>query len=185
MNFISETIDELKNMKPRKLLAQVVTLGMVIASAFAIWKSLMVITCSESPVVVVLTGSMEPAYYRGDILFLSNYNDPVVPGDVVVFKLPNQDIPIVHRAVLVQEKEGNDFYMLTKGDNNNVDDRPLYAEYGHNSYLLSKKELMGKVRAYLPYIGYVTIMLNDYPMLKYVVIGLMSILVLVAKDPQN
>jgi signal peptidase len=35
-----------------------------------LWKGLMLITNCESPVVVVLTGSMEPAYFRGDILFL-------------------------------------------------------------------------------------------------------------------
>ena len=69
-----------------------------------IWKSLMVLTCSESPVVVVLSGSMEPAYYRGDILFLTFYeSDPVQPGDVVVFNLRGQDIPIVHRVIVTQE----------------------------------------------------------------------------------
>ena len=65
----------------------------------------MIITCSESPIVVVLSGSMEPAYYRGDILFLTFYeNDHVVPGDVVVFKLKEQEIPIVHRVIAIQEK---------------------------------------------------------------------------------
>lgn len=48
---------------------------MIVGSALMIWKSLMVLTMSESPVVVVLTGSMEPAYFRGDILFLSNYDE--------------------------------------------------------------------------------------------------------------
>jgi signal peptidase len=32
-----------------------------------------VVTGSESPIVVVLSGSMEPAFYRGDLLFLTNY----------------------------------------------------------------------------------------------------------------
>ena len=65
----------------------------------------MLITCSESPVVVVLSGSMDPAYYRGDILFLTFYeSDSVVPGDVVVFKLKEQEIPIVHRVIAIQEK---------------------------------------------------------------------------------
>lgn len=44
---------------------------MIVGSALMIWKSLMVLTWCESPIVVVLSGSMEPAYYRGDILFLS------------------------------------------------------------------------------------------------------------------
>jgi len=36
---------------------------------------------------------------------------------------------------------------------------------------------------YLPYLGFVTILLNDYPTLKWSVIGLMVIMVIVAKDP--
>ena len=33
--------------------------------------------------------------------------------------------------------------------------------------------------------GMITIWLNDYPWLKYTVIGLMALFVLIAKDPQN
>lgn len=69
-----------------------------------IWKSLIVLSYSESPVVVVLSGSMEPAYYRGDILFLTFYETPIVCGDVVVYKIKDQDIPIVHRVIAVHER---------------------------------------------------------------------------------
>ena len=43
---------------------------------------------------------------------------------------------------------------------------------------------MGKMRAYLPYMGMFTIWLNDYPLFKYAVLGLMGFFVLIAKDPQ-
>jgi len=169
-------------MKPRKILMQMITLAMIVGSALMIWKSLMLITCSESPVVVVLSGSMEPAYYRGDILFLTFYDDPIVPGDVVVFKLKEQDIPIVHRVIAVQDKEGEEYYILTKGDNNSVDDRGLYAK---GQLWLHKSDLMGRVRGYLPYVGMVTIILNDYPSIKWGLIGMMSLFVIIAKDPQS
>lgn len=39
----------------------------------------MVATNSQSPVVVVLSGSMEPGFYRGDILFLYN-RKPITIG---------------------------------------------------------------------------------------------------------
>ena len=45
---------------------------------------------------------MEPSFYRGDILFLNWDYTPPVPGDIVVFKLPHQEIPIVHRIVALQ-----------------------------------------------------------------------------------
>ena len=48
----------------------------------------MCFTGSESPIVVVLSGSMEPAFFRGDLLFLTNdLNDPVRVGEVLVFKV--------------------------------------------------------------------------------------------------
>jgi signal peptidase I len=78
---------------------------MIIFSALMIWKGLMFITLSESPVVVVLSGSMMPAFQRGDILFLNNYNDPIRVGEIVVFKIKDRDIPIVHRVLKVHEKE--------------------------------------------------------------------------------
>lgn len=51
------------------------------------------------------SGSMEPAFHRGDILFLTNFQDePVRVGDIVVFKVEGRDIPIVHRVIKLHEK---------------------------------------------------------------------------------
>lgn len=56
-------------------------------------------------VVVLFSGSMEPAFHRGDLLFLTNYKeDPVKVGDIVVFKVEGRDIPIVHRVLKLHEK---------------------------------------------------------------------------------
>merc|ERR1712217_309553 len=87
--------------RPRNFLTQVLNLACIVFSALMLWKGLMCVTKSESPVVVVLSGSMEPGFHRGDILFLTLYDeDPIVPGDVVVFQIDGRDIPIVHRTVL-------------------------------------------------------------------------------------
>ncbi len=102
---------------------------MIVSSALMIWKGLMVVTGSESPIVVVLSGSMEPAFHRGDLLFLTNYDsEDIRVGEIVVFKVEGRDIPIVHRVLKLHEKEdGGSVKFLTKGDNNSVDDRGLYA----------------------------------------------------------
>lgn len=52
---------------------------------------------------------------------------------------------------------------LTKGDNNNVDDRGLYAP---GQLWLSKADVVGKARGLLPYVGMITIFMNDYPNFK-------------------
>jgi hypothetical protein len=65
--------DEVRRMNARQLIYQALNFAMIVSSALMIWKGLMVVTGSESPIVVVLSGSMEPAFFRGDLLFLTNY----------------------------------------------------------------------------------------------------------------
>lgn len=166
--------------RPRNFITQVLNLGCVVFSALMIWKGLMCYTNSESPVVVVLSGSMEPGFQRGDILFLNmNEDDPVVPGDVVVFKIEGRDIPIVHRCMNVHERPDGTYSMLTKGDNNQVDDRGLYA---HRQPFIGRKEIMGRAQAFLPYVGMLTIWLNDYPWLKYILISSMGFFVIIGRE---
>jgi len=50
------------------------------------------------------SGSMEPAFYRGDLLFLYMPDSPIRVGEIVVFKLDGRDIPIVHRVLKVHER---------------------------------------------------------------------------------
>jgi signal peptidase len=64
-----------------------------------LWKSLSVIADSPSPIVVVLSGSMEPAFQRGDLLFLWNRDTTAEVGEIVVYNVKGKDIPIVHRVV--------------------------------------------------------------------------------------
>lgn len=55
--------------------------------AFMIWKSLSVLSASSSPIVVVLSGSMEPAFQRGDLLFLWNRAPRAEIGEIVVYNV--------------------------------------------------------------------------------------------------
>ncbi len=48
---------------------------------------------------------MEPAFYRGDLLFLGNdVKEPIRAGEIVVFSIEGREIPIVHRVIKVHEK---------------------------------------------------------------------------------
>ena len=71
MDSIKNSLIEISGMNFRQLLTQLIVLGSVASSALMLWKGLMVITNSESPIVVVLTGSMEPSFFRGDLLFIN------------------------------------------------------------------------------------------------------------------
>ncbi|VDN98353.1 unnamed protein product [Rodentolepis nana] len=170
---------EIKRMNGRQIYYQILTFAMVLSSALMIWKSLILITNSPSPIVVVLSGSMEPAFYRGDLLFLTNFeSEPLNVGDITVFKIYDREIPIVHRVMRVHQSNGT-VKFLTKGDNNAVDDRALYPQ---GQDWLEEKHIMGKAKGFLPYIGMVTIIMNDYPKLKYAVIGSLGCFMLITRE---
>jgi signal peptidase len=123
---------------------------------------------------------MEPAFARGDLLVLTWWEEPVRVNDIVVFKIDDRPIPIVHRASKVHEDiKGKRGYFLTKGDNNNVDDRGLYAP---GQSWIQRRHIMGRVLAHVPYVGMVTILMNDYPQLKYALLGILGLVVLVSRE---
>ncbi|XP_044522553.1 signal peptidase complex catalytic subunit SEC11C-like [Gracilinanus agilis] len=159
-------------MNKHQLYYQILNFAMIVSSALMIWKGLIVATGIESPIMVVLSGSMETAFHRGDLLFLTNFwKDPIRAGEIVIFKVEGRDIPIVNRVIKVHEKDNGNVKFLTKGDNSEVYDRGLYKE-GQN--WLEKKDVVGRARRFLPYIGMVTIIMNDYLKFKYAFLAIMG-----------
>ena len=47
---------------------------------------------------------MEPAFARGDLLFLTLPDTPSRIGDITVFKIQGKEIPIVHRVLEVHDE---------------------------------------------------------------------------------
>ena len=196
-------------MDKRQFAHQLLSLALIVCSALMIWKSLIWYTGSESPVVVVLSGSMEPAFYRGDILFLRQDPGPFLIGDIVVFKIQGKDIPIVHRVheihihsnhssssrgggdmrrlgggggggVGEEGDSGEVVELLTKGDNNQVHDS--WGIYNPGQMWLTRRDIMGRAVGFLPYFGMITIYLTDFPIVKFILLGVMGLFVIFAKD---
>ena len=80
---------------------------------------------------VVVSGSMEPSFYRGDIVATQNVNTygiqefnpytDVEINDVVVYNAKWYSEPVIHRVINIQEINGTKYYII-KGDNNEVAD---------------------------------------------------------------
>lgn len=180
MGMIGDTIESLRSLQIRQVAMQAISLGMIVTSALIIWKGLMCVTGSESPVVVVLSGSMEPGFKRGDILFLHMSKAPIRTGEIVVFHVDGREIPIVHRVIKVHERQDTgEVEVLTKGDNNYGDDRLLYAQ---GQLWLEKHHIMGRAVGFLPYVGWVTILMTEKPLIKYILIGALGLLVITSKE---
>ena len=183
----------LKHMNHRQLILQTLSLSLIVTSALMIWKSLCLYTGSESPVVVVLSGSMEPAFERGDILFLHKEKRLTRMGEIIVFSIDGRQIPIVHRVIKTYTEKNKDnddddddlgesssrHDILTKGDNNFMDDIALYAP---GQRWLNETHIMGRTVGYLPYVGRATILMNDYPLVKYGLIVILGLLVISGKE---
>ncbi|KAF2097619.1 signal peptidase complex catalytic subunit sec11 [Rhizodiscina lignyota] len=167
-------------MQPRQLAAQILNFALVLSTAFMMWKGLSVFSNSPSPIVVVLSGSMEPAFQRGDLLFLWNRGMDTQVGEIVVYNVKGKDIPIVHRVVRRFGGGEKPLQLLTKGDNNAADDTELYAR--GQRFLNREEDVIGSVVGFIPFVGYVTILLSEYPWLKTVMLGLMGLTVVLQRE---
>uniref|UniRef100_A0A1I8FHK1 Signal peptidase complex catalytic subunit SEC11 n=1 Tax=Macrostomum lignano TaxID=282301 RepID=A0A1I8FHK1_9PLAT len=163
-------LSDLKRMNKRQVFYQFLSFGMIVSSALMIWKGLIRVAslwwCSPDP--------WSPGFYRGDLLFPHQRpGGPIRAGDIAVFpRIKGRDIPIVHRVLQVHERDDGYVKFLTKGDNNAIDDRGLYAP---GQLWLEKGDVIGRAKGFVPYIGMVTIVMNDYPKFKYAVLGLLGI----------
>ncbi|EYE93859.1 S24/S26 family peptidase [Aspergillus ruber CBS 135680] len=127
-----------------------------------LWKLLCLVTGSSIPIMVVISESMAPAFHRGDIIFLWNRSKLVNVGDIPVVWFRSQPLPMVHRAVQVFG-EGVVQHILTKGDNNYIDDVGLYPP---GRSWVRRDEVVGIVKGYLPSLGWLTIAANEMPWLR-------------------
>ncbi|KAK3090642.1 hypothetical protein FSP39_013336 [Pinctada imbricata] len=169
-------LDYVRRVNKRQLYSQVLKLELIISTILMLWKGLIVVTNCTCPILFVLSSGMEPASHRGDILFLTNYEEESIRvGEIVVFKVEGRGIPIAHRVIRAHEKKNGTVKFLTKGDDNIIDDRGLYAP---GQLWLEKKDVIGKARGLIPYVGIVSIIMNDYPIFKYSILAYIGFIVL-------
>ena len=100
--------------------------------------------------IAIGSDSMNPIYYRGDAVIYEKVKSiDISKDDILVFKSDN--MIITHRVVDIIKK-GNEIYFRTKGDNNKEFD----------STLVSSNDVYGKVLYIVKYIGYPTVLLQEY-----------------------
>ena len=113
---------------------------------------------------VVVSESMEPLLYRGDIVIVEKANflginefDPndVEIGDVVVYQATWFPNPVIHRVINVSEINGSKYFII-KGDNNPVEDPELVSPY----QITERVVKIGDYPVILPKVGYITIWLK-------------------------
>ncbi|KAF8157415.1 signal peptidase complex catalytic subunit SEC11, partial [Mycena galopus ATCC 62051] len=156
------------------VLLQAQAVALSLTSVFMLYTALGLLTNCKSPIVARHCGSMEPGIHRGDLLFLSNSMPQTYrTGEITVYQVTSEGITIVHRVVQTHDAaDASSPLLLTKGDNNDLDDLSLY----QGLEWLERKHVVGRVRCIIPLVGYASILVNEYPRLRYGILGVVGIL---------
>lgn len=112
---------------------------------------IMLVSCKfRYGALTIGSGSMTGTINKGDIIIYEKYEseDTIKTGDIIVFK--EEDIQVVHR-IIDQKDVGDEIRYYTKGDAN-IQEDDGYRE---------RKNIIGRVRTRIPYIGYLTLWVND------------------------
>ena len=110
---------------------------------------------------VVVSGSMEPVMYRGDIVVLEQANllgvhefntSDIKVGDIVVYNAAWHEGPVIHRVIEIDQVNDTTLYKI-KGDNNNAAD-PYWVTGGQ---IKSRVVTINGQPLIIPKIGYISI----------------------------
>lgn len=118
----------------------------------------------------IVSGSMEPKYSVGDLIYVKEVDPATVrPGDVITFVL-NEDLVVATHRVTRIDAEKQHFY--TKGDANETEDgSPVHF-----------KNLIGVPQFAIPGLGYVSDFIQHSPGM-YITIAAVAILMVLAFIP--
>lgn len=123
---------------------------------------------------VVLSGSMEPTYHVGSLVYVKSvdYKELEV-GDPITYML-SEDTVVTHRIieVLVDEEDPDTIRYFTQGDANDVPDGTS----------VHYKNIIGKPVFSIPYLGYVSNYIQKPPGM-YVAIAAGAVLILLVFLP--
>lgn len=101
----------------------------------------------------VISGSMEPAYPVGSLLYIQKTDATALKaGDPVTYRMSSGQI-VTHRVIEVVEDPVMGHCYRTKGDANDTVDGPL----------LSPSSVIGKPVACIPLLGYVSFYIQNPP----------------------
>jgi signal peptidase len=103
---------------------------------------------------VVVSGSMEPVMYRGDIVIVDKNPSSVQVGDIVVYKATWVNEDVIHRVKEIYKTSDGSTYLIMKGDNNQVAD-PYPVQYPDQ--VVSKVVSINGQPLIIPKIGYISL----------------------------
>lgn len=123
-------------------------------------------------VLVVQSGSMEPAYHVGSLVYVKPVDAAVLEvGDVITFELGG-GVRGTHRIIEVLDDNGS-LSFRTKGDNNDeADANPI-----------RPKAIVGEVQFTIPYLGFLVAFIQQPPG-KFIALSAAALILLLTILPE-
>jgi signal peptidase len=103
--------------------------------------------------VVMVSTSMEPSIYRGDIVKVENNPSKIQVGDIIIYNATWIPEEVLHRVIAVHKAENGTTYFIAKGDKNPAQDpEPVY-----QNQIVSKVLTSNGKPVVIPKIGYISL----------------------------
>lgn len=103
--------------------------------------------------IVMVSGSMEPSIYRGDLIQVDNNPSNIEVGDIIVYNAIWFGEPVLHRVTAINKAKNGTIYFTAKGDNNQMQDpEPVY-----QNQIISKVVTKNGQPVTIPKLGYITL----------------------------
>lgn len=149
--------------KPLNVLFNILLIITVLATGFVAFNIF-----GSAKGYAVITDSMAPVFNRGDIVFVKKADfDTLSEGDIVTVAFQDGSGYFTHRITSVDYDAG---MFRTKGDANESEDpQPSMAE-----------QIQGKVWYSVPLLGYISIMISSFNLIKFSVVLAVIVILLIA-----
>ena len=148
--------------RPSNILFNILAIITVIAVGFVAFNII-----SGAKGYAVITDSMTPVFNRGDVVFVKQTDFEFInEGDIVTVQFPDGNGYFTHRVVSLDREAG---MFRTKGDANESED-PQASE---------KEQIIGKVWYSVPLLGYISIFISSFNLIKISVVLAVILIALV------
>lgn len=167
MGHSTNLTDDVKRIWKNPTARVIILIAILFTATYGGVAALRLALSTESPLMVVSSGSMIPYLNVGDIILVRGIDARTVTvGTVIIFHSPaDYEIPIVHRVIRIDTDNAQIFFE-TKGDNNPVPD----------GWRVPRQNLMGVYVAKIPYVGLLSLELRG-PLGVTVIILLVALII--------
>jgi len=134
----------------KSLIGWILYVGFLAGLIYGIPRGLSYLLKTEYPMAAITSGSMWPVLKKGDLILIKGINEKeeIKLDDVIVYR--NEKGFTIHRVIKLNEET-----LVTKGDANNVKDKPIKYED-----VIGKLLVMNNKPLRIPLLGMVSVYIN-------------------------